>query len=140
MQGKFTELLPKLFVCACLLWLAYRIATADNRRWKRHFQIIEDIREIESRYRDIRAGLVLPYEDEKFILDLSNYEFERLIYRMYYAYPKAREIAETKWNKYLFRRDNEIDFIRVETSYPTEDRVIYSIENQSFKSPTDKKG
>lgn len=133
-------MLPKLSICAFLLWLAYRIATADNRRWKKHFAIIEGIEKIEDRYRDIRVGLVTPDEDEKWINELSNYDFEKTIFRLYWEYPKGREIAETKWKRYLFNRDKEIDFIRVETSYPTEDRVYYSNDNQLVKSPTSEKG
>lgn len=133
-------MLPKLSICAFLIWLAFRIATTDSRRWKKHFAIIENIKATEDRYRDIRVGLLVPDENEEWIKKLSNYDFEKMIFQLYWEYPKGREIAETKWNRYLFNRDKEIDFIRVETSYPTEDRVYYSNDNQLVTPPTFEKG
>ena len=128
---------PKLFLCAFLLWLAYRIYDQPKREWKRHFKAVRELENIEDYYRSLRAGFEVPKNSEKWILDLSEHQFEKEIYRLYLSYPLGYEIAESKWRKYINRRGDGIEFVRMETSHPTEDNVFYISENQQVKTPTD---
>ena len=130
-------MIAKLLFCAFLLWLAYRIYDEPNRDWRRHFKAVRELENKEGHYRSLRAGFEAPKPSEKWILDLSEYEFEKEIYRLYLSYPLGYEIAESKWRKYLNRRGDGIEFVRIETSHPTEDIVLYVNENQPVKPTTD---
>ena len=119
--------------------LAVYAVYASYGRMYYHFKRIRILNEREDRWRCIRAGMYEPVDAfETKVRQISEHEFETIVFNMYDRHPDTRLIAETKWSRYQYRI-NQSPFTRIEVEnspYPLgEERIVYT-DFQGVNPPT----
>jgi len=100
-----------------------------------HFRMVNKLDAREIRWREIRAGLVQPLtDDEKELVSLSDYAFEKKVFWLWNSYPKGYLIADSKWRAFITSPFMTVELKDENEESPSPSKelgVIYHRESES---------